>query len=502
MAGEAAVLNTLSVRQLRALAAGLGIDVTRARGKADLVKRLVRSESVRSRLAAHEYRVRPVLAEKSERGLRALAAEFGIPIKGARTKADLVDRIAPHPAAKRLLEPSLPRKPELADSATDPLLLKGRHVDVDFGLAEDILDQARMRFEERAFDRVLELAHEALLIGRGTLDAFERAAWAYAILACQRLIEESGRVGRNVQPAASLLRDAKVAYASGNLAANLDLVVKLRAATKALYSEEVKRLRNAVYAAEENISQVAHVGGNVAAAEEALARARDAMERGGHGKALELLAEAELRASAAFDRRVADIRAAIPATAGLIHEAHGLGVDVTEAAKLLEQAKVALDRREPVLAAELAGRAERSILEAQQRQMKKVVDLRLRQVERARAILDRLLPTVAEAASYGISIEGARRFLEDARRVLEQGDYANGTILAKQASAAVEKIVPRLVRERSHRGVATPRPGRCTVCSSAEVTFGDDGWAVCRSCGAGWRWPSPVPVMKQTAVRA
>jgi len=153
------------------------------------------------------------------------------------------------------------------------------------------------------------------------LDAFERSAWAYALLAAQRLIEESGRVWRDIEPAASLLRDAKVAYSSGNLGANQDLLARLQSATQALYSEDVQRLRQILYATQDRISQTAHIGGDVVAAEEFLGHAREAMRRGEHGKSLQLLKEAERLAEEALARRVGHIAAAIPATEAMIEEA-------------------------------------------------------------------------------------------------------------------------------------------------------------------------------------
>ncbi|HYS71888.1 MAG TPA: hypothetical protein VEM95_05650, partial [Thermoplasmata archaeon] len=285
-----AILETFSARELKALAADLGVDAGSARSKTDLLKRLVGSEKVVAALEAPAYRLRPILAAKDVASLQRLAAELSVDVKGVEKKADYVARIVASPAAVTLLGPppeakvtkAAPPPPEppradLAYASADHLIQQGRNQDVDFGLVEDVLDQARMRFEERNFDRTLELAREALLLGHGTLDAFERSAWAYALLSAQRLIEESGRIGRDTEPAAVLLRDAKVAYASGNLGANQDLLMKLQAATKALYSEEVRHLRQAIYVAQERIGQTAHIGADVTPAEEALARARDAM---------------------------------------------------------------------------------------------------------------------------------------------------------------------------------------------------------------------------------
>lgn len=511
--GPKAILATFSLEQLKELARQHSVKTDGCTSKSDYADRLLSAEAVTAVLETPSFRVRPMLKARSIPDLQSLAAENGVDVAGLTKKADLIDRIAASPAASKLLEPTpaavapeptpgppkavepeakpAPQVPEVAPAGPEGLLQQGKNIDADFGLAEDILDQARMRFEERAFDRVLELAHEALLLVHGTLDAFERSAWAYGILASQKLIEESGRVGRDVEPAASLLRNAKVAYVSGNLAANRDLLIQLQGATKALYSEEVQRLRRAIYAAEDRIQQAGHVGADVAAAAESLTRARDAMQRAEHARALELLAETERLADAAVDVRVKEIAGAIPSTAKLIEESKNVGAEVEDATRLLEKAKVAIERREYVLAAELVQRAERSALQAQHYQIQKVMELRLRQIERAQGIMNRVVPVLDEAASYGLDVEEVRRVLTDAEDVLDQGDYVNGTILARRAEELTLSLVPRIVAERPKHGIVKPTAGRCTACESPDVVFLDDGWSRCNICRAMWRWRVP-----------
>ncbi len=508
------ILGTFSARELKELAAQWGVDAEGCKSKNDFVRKMAASDAVQAALLAPEFRLRPILMAKNLPQLQNVAAELRVDVKGLDKKVDFVARIAESPAAASLLEgpapagreapppppPFLPppppetaRRPDLANAPADGLITRGRNQDVDFGLVEDILDQARMRFEERNYDRSLDLVREALVLSRGTLDAFEKSAWAYALLASQRLIEESGRVGRDVEPAAVLLRDAKVAYVSGNLAANAELLGRLQTATKALYSEEVQRLRQVMYAVQDRIGQSKNVGADTAAAEESLTRARDAMQRADHAQSLQLVHEADRLAGEALDHRVQEIGAMIPATDKAIDDARHVGAEVEEAVRLLEKAKVAMERREYVLAAELVQRAERSSLQSQHFQIQKAMELRTRQIEKAQKHVAYLVPIVDEAAGYDLSIEEPRRILLDARNVLDQGDYVNGTMLAKQAEEVLRPLVPRIVEERGKRGILKPPPGvgRCGTCNSADVTFLDDGWSKCANCGALWRWRAP-----------
>ncbi|HEV8594487.1 MAG TPA: hypothetical protein VGR51_03060 [Thermoplasmata archaeon] len=507
------ILNTFSARELKEMAAAWAVDVAGCKSKSDYVRKLGASAAAVATLRAPEFRVRPILMGKNGPQLQNLASELRVDVKGITKKADIVARIAASPAAVSLLGPPAPppvpppppeglpspppgepsKRPNLAHASGDALLARGRNQDVDFGLVEDILDQARMRFEERNYDRSLDLVREALVLSRGTLDAFEKSAWAYALLASQSLIEESGRVGRDVEPAAGLLLEAKAAYAAGNLGASADLLGRLQSATKALYSEEVQRLRQVMYAVQDQIAQSKNVGADTAAADESLTRARDRMQRGEHAQALNLVHESDRLAEESLHRRVREIEAMIPATEKAIEDARHVGADVDEAARLLEKAKVAIQRREYVLAAELVQRAERASLQSQHYQIQKAMELRMRQIEKAQKMVAYLVPIVDEAAAYDLPIEEPKRLLVEARRVLDEADYVNGTMLAKQAEDVLRPTLPKIVEERGRRGIVKPPPGsgRCGSCASGDVAFQDDGWAKCNACGELWRWRAP-----------
>jgi hypothetical protein len=191
------------------------------------------------------------------------------------------------------------------------------------------------------------------------------------------------------------------------------------------------------------------------------------------------------------DARVKEIAGAIPATARLIEESQQVGAEVGDATRLLEKAKVAIERKEYVLAAELVQRAERSALQAQHYQIEKAMELRLRQIERAQGVLNRAVPILDEAASYGFDVEEVRRVLTDAHEVLDQGDYVNGTIIARRVEELTLALVPRLVAERPKHGIVKPTAGRCTACEAQEVVFLEDGWSQCNVCHATWRWRVP-----------
>lgn len=435
------------------------------------------------------------LAKWKVKELRELASKFSVDLRGRRRKGDVVAAIATSPRASEILtvihapEPIAVRVrpvPDLDDSSVDPAILSAKNADLDFGRAEDLLDQARMRYEERNFEGSLTLVKQAGLIAQTTMDAFARAVTAYAILSCQRLIEDCGQAGRDVEEAAKLLRRTKRAFRNGSL--DRDLLSKLEHVARGLYSEEVRRAREEVYRVQDVVSGVANLGANVAAAEEVLSRARDALRGNDPFQCTESVRLAEQLATEVRTKRLAEIEASIPATATILEEARNVGADVEEGERLLEQARVALAEDEHVLAGELVKRAERAAMQSQQQQIEKAMELRRRQVDKAQAIIRTVEPLLHEAASFGIDVTEARTLLRQASEVLGEGDYVNGTVYARNAEAAIRRLQPRVNEERRRRGIVKPTAGVCGSCGSRRLEFHDDGWGECLDCRQMFRW--------------
>src|SRR5437867_6059597 len=110
-----------------------------------------------------------------------------------------------------------------------------------------------MRFEERNFERAIAAADEAAALIRGNSESLLRYAWAYAILSCQRLIEDCGKAGREVDDAAGLLLDAKRVFRTNDVAGMPALLGKLEEVSRNLYSQEIQGARPGIYRVQEAI---------------------------------------------------------------------------------------------------------------------------------------------------------------------------------------------------------------------------------------------------------
>jgi tetratricopeptide (TPR) repeat protein len=465
---------------------------------------------------AEEADIREALASMTVKELKKLAADQGIALKGRRKKADIVEAIAAHPRAADVIREEVQREQEeieVLEGALDEVgeaveeaiegvvelppmdvpgadeeISEGLNIDVDFGNAEDLLDQARMRFEESNYDRAAGLAEEALAIADLSMVKFQRLAMAYTLMASQRLIEDSGRSGHDVEDAASRLVEAKKRFSDGSLMDDLTVIRALQEATRSLYSKDIHEARETIYEAQDLVADAEGLGADVSSAREFLRMGRIALDRTDHADALQMAAKAKEAAEEARLRRIEEIQEAIPVTQGMIQEARNVGADVSESERLIKQAEIALEAKDFVLVSELVKRAERSAMESQHYQIEKAMELRRRQVEKTHAIIESLEPTVIQARRLGIDVSEAEALLAKAREVLQDGDYVNGTMYAKEAYELVKRIEPRLEEAELSAGIAKPSAGVCRECHSRDLVFYDNGGGKCLDCNRTFQW--------------
>jgi len=507
-----AQLSSMTVEQLRELAASNRIDAEALPSKEALVAALAERG-----VAPRPPTLEALLVEMKLKDLRSLAARHDVDVTKLRKKKEIAASLVMSLAAQAIYDevrpqleavvaapaPPRPSLPPLDDPDADVLLYASKNAEVDLGRSEDLLDQARMRFEERNFDRAIAAADEAAALTRANAETMQRSAWAYAVLSCQRLIEDCGKAGREVDEAAALLLDVKKAIRTNVLVSQPELLAKLEEVSRNLYSQEIQRARQEIYRVQEAIGHVANTGANVVLPDEALNRARDALRRNDHLLAIQLAVEAERISNETLQSRIREIEGSIPLTAAMIGEARNVGADVSEAEKWLEKARLAAKEKEYVLAAELVKRSERAAMQSQHHQIEKAMELRRRQVEKAQQLIEAVEPLIDEADGFGIDVLEARTLLRQARDVLSKGDYVNGTVYARNAAEVARRLEPKLVEERGRRGILKPEKGVCGVCSSTRLQFFDDGSGRCIECGHTFRWRVPTGLWERfvTALR-
>jgi hypothetical protein len=419
-------LSALSLDELKELAGSTKVDTASCTSKEEFVEVLARNG-----VAPKPPSLERLLSVMKLKDLRDLAARHSVDVSKLRKKKEIAEALVTSPRAQPIYNevrpeleavaaapPPTPKLPPLDDADADILLFASKNAEVDLGRSEDLLDQARMRFEERNFERSIGAADEAAGLIRSNAETLQRSAWAYAILSCQRLIEDCGKAGREVDDAAALLLQVKTAFRTNALGSQPDLLARLQEVSRSLYSQEIQRSRAEIYRVQEIIGNAANMGANVVLPDEALNRARDALRRNDHLLALQLAAEAERLTNETRKARIKEIEDAIPLTASIITEARNVGAEVAEAERWLDKARVAATGREHVLAGELVKRAERAAMQSQHHQIEKAMELRRRQVEKAQAVIGAVEPLVDEAYRFDIDVTEAQTLLRQARDVL------------------------------------------------------------------------------------
>jgi len=162
-------------------------------------------EADRRRMEYRLGRLRP-------RQLRDLGERHRVSLHGLKKKWDLVEALASAPDASEILMELEAQAPAERDAG----LILGRDSSVDFDRVEDLLVQARKRFQERRFEAALTAAQEASRIAERTTEQLRRASWSYAILAAQGLLEPCDPADPEAATARSLLERAREALFHGS----------------------------------------------------------------------------------------------------------------------------------------------------------------------------------------------------------------------------------------------------------------------------------------------
>jgi tetratricopeptide (TPR) repeat protein len=453
-------LSRMKVKELRDFAKKHKISLKGLKKKADIVSVLTAVEDIDNLLAKDE--VEDLKREEEE------TAEIGEEVREIVEEAE--------------------KLPPLEDEEADPIIIEGKNVDVDFRKVEELVDRARMRYEEGSYAKALSLTQEALADIDNPVKNFHRYTYSYALLSAEGLIRESGKSDAKVDKAISVIMRAKKAYADGSIFKDKKVMKSIDKVTKKLYAEDVQKSKETFLSTRRFVFDVADLGADISKARDTIRRAEDAMESGNYAASLKHLAKAEKLAKEAKKQRIEDIKQAIPATKAIVEEAEHVGSDVGEAEKFLKQAKIALRNKDYILCNELTKRAEHAAMQSQHKQIQKAMELRRRQVENAQKIIMKVEPFIFEAEEYRIDVTEVKTVLEKAKGILSQGDYVNGTYFAKEAEEMARRLAPRLEEERKRRGIAKPTEGVCGACGSRNLEFYDNGWGKCGECDRVFQW--------------
>lgn len=457
-------LSGFKVAELKRMANKYNIDTSECKRKSDYLDVLSKRENIQ--LILDE--VDAIERERDLEMIRSELIDVGVDIEETIEEAETL--------------------PSMSDDEADQMLLEARNIDVDFDDVEDLLDTARMRFEEENFDKAVELSGEAVRVGQNRYHDLLKLALAYQIMSNEKLIDRMRKSGRDFSEPVTILIRSKEAFKVNRLDEDIELMNDLAVAIRAIYSDDIKETRDSLYEADEFLLEIANLGADLTLARDILQRAREAARRNESREATRLMERAKEVALEAKEKRIFEIRETIPRTEAIIEDAKHLGGEVEEAEKMLIQAKIALDNDDYILCAELAGRAEARAGEVQHYQIQKAMDVREKQILEAKKRIERLNTVIVEADQYKLNVAKARRLLYVAQETIKEHDFVRMTRYVVSAQEAVDDLMPQIQGERRKRGIEKPKAGVCGNCKSKELDFFDEGFGECKSCSRTFTW--------------
>lgn len=457
-------LSAFKVSELKKMAEKYKIDISMCKRKSDYLDVLSRKENVTLLLDEVDAKER----EKDLDRIREELIDVGVGIEETIEEAETL--------------------PSMEDDSADQLLVDARNIDVDFNDVEDLLDFARMRFEEENFDKAVELSGEAIRVAKSRFQDLLRLALAYQIMSNEKLIIRMRKSGRDFSEPVNILIRSKEAYKENRFDEDIELMNDLSVAIRSLYSREIKKIRDSLYATGEFLAEISNLGADLTVARDLLQRAREAARRNDNVDSARLMVRSKEVALEAKEKRIYEIQEMIPRTQGLIEEAKHLGADVSDGEKMLMQAQIAMDNDDYVLCAELAGRAEARASEVQHDQIQQAMDIREKQINEAKKQIENLDSVISEAESYRLNIAKARRLLYVAQETVREHDFVRMTRYVASAQDAVEDLMPEIMNERKKRGIEKPTAGICGNCKSRDLVFHEEGYGECLRCGKTFTW--------------
>lgn len=514
--------------------------------------------------------IKDALGRKRIEELKALAKDHNVDISGLHNKKDIVDALALHPGIASIVgvssydgevpsleeilnpshsdgaasldtplltvaeEPRVVREEVRGPKGFEDLLSESLASNVDFSRMQALLKEAGGKFQARNYDHVLSVARDAVVGIDDVSKRYMRTAWAYAISASLKIIEDSEKGSEPYRRAWDTLEEAKRTFTAGNYITDGRLLEKLHKNSIDLYNFEIQKARQHIQSQEAALEQIQAMGGDTSKASEVLGKAAEAIMAGDRARYLEIITKADDLVTQARNARIGEIRGAFTGVESTIKEAKAIGADTTEALQLLEQSRSSIQGGDFVNANKLISRTERVALEAQKAQIDRVTELHRRQVEKVKKLIVDTKPLLERARAKGQDTSKAMELLRQAVECVNHGDYVNGLLRIKEAAELVKSVVSAdevthaappaapepVVMEEPARDAPAPEPmmeipmveapqappitaeaslqtptvetgkgsPRCPFCGSPSIELKENGKGRCFQCNGKFRW--------------
>lgn len=450
--------------------------------------------------------------------LRDIARKNGIDVSGLIRKKELVDKIL---SAGALIKPEkatladtekaahdVKEKRESSEAKLDKGVPHKKHRLPDEKLAEmrqyisfmmsnkpsffaidGKLEAAALKYAEKNYYAALKEIQEARRIASDVYSHFRLFTNALGIDAAEKALAEAIRRGAiSEEKSEQLLYAAMDGFVNGTPAVREGTLEKLEKETIAAFDKMMGDVRTELEMRKKKAEELTAMGANVIEVSGILANAEslvsalrldEAKER--VTKAAELLRKLEIA-------KMEEIKYHIPRVRTSIDEARSLGLDVKNAEQDLQKASYDFERGELRQCVDELIRAEKAVDGIVHEALAANPALRQSQLDKAKATMEKLLPFLSEAFSYGIDASEAQHYLNNTRMALERSDALSAPKFVRRAenlSKQYEEEIKRLKDGSRHAtGV------KCWQCNQEMLYDYPNRIRRCSNCGWFTRNPS------------
>jgi hypothetical protein len=458
-------LEALSAADLREKLAECNIQAPKGRKKKDLIDALMADEAGFC-MAVGEY----FPADGRQESVQAIASDL------KEIGKDIEKTVVEVRTAGLLFDEELDAmRRALAERASQPASLRA---------ADEAGNMALVQLNQGDMDGGMASLSGAMSLADLSVANFQGAMLARALLAAMDTIECCKMAESNSSDTEKELHEVLRAYrdglpeARGKAVALLDKCVRI-------HREEMVALQSVLQTKQIFIQNMKAQGVDVFNAERFLRRAGDALAQKSCRDATDYLAKAERSAVDSRQAWLEQVRGQLPQVEATVQEAKSLGADVTEAERLVEQAKVALESGDYSLCAALVKRGEQKAMDAQRAQVQKAEELRKRQLQAAQESLVASTQSLTEARAYSIEgWQGLDAKIREAQEALARSDAFGATTAAKEAGDLARQMQQAI--EEGRKGadaLQSQYTGPCPRCGQMAVKALQTGFGRCASCG-------------------
>jgi len=307
------------------------------------------------------------------------------------------------------------------DSAMDALdsvrsiISASKAAGVDVSNAEDLLAKSKNAFEHGDYDSTQELTNDIMDMMEKLKKPFQTQITSNTINDAQNAITDAKEYGADVLDAESILKEAKALFEAENFEkAEENANDAIEAARIAKRKKRAELMREPLEKTRVLISNVKSIGADVSTASAHFQEAEEALNKLNLEVADELIKRAENVAEEARDKYLMDIASeAISLTEKQSAESEQLGVDITDARRMLNQAMEMFEDHEYIKAEQYASNASDLLEELKQQfNEKQALDMYKKASELS-----------TEIKALGADISAAEVHLKLAKETFNKQDY-------------------------------------------------------------------------------